>query len=72
METDQDVYNFLKSPEINMIAVFVSAQIFVWVYLMWWGLWELLVHLEDPNLNLLNKPWYQSLMIYMINYQVKF
>lgn len=56
METDQDIYNFLKSPEVNILAVFISAELFVWSYLIWWGIWETLVHLFDPNLNLNNPP----------------
>jgi hypothetical protein len=56
MDSDQDIYNFLSSPEVNIVAVFLSFEAFIWTFLIWWGIWWLLEFLYDPSMKLLNIP----------------
>ena len=56
MNFEQDVYNLLKSPEVNIVMTFFSVEIFVWIYLAFWGIWEFWVYIYDPKLKILNVP----------------
>jgi len=46
----------LDTPEANIVAVFFSLEIFVWVYLGMWAIYEYMVYIDDPKLRIGNIP----------------
>ena len=56
MNFESDVHNFLASPETNIMATAISVSLFIWIYMAWWGLWEVLVWMYDPNMRIGNIP----------------
>ena len=56
MNFESDVHNFLAAPETNIVMTAISVSLFCWIYLAWWGVWEVLVWMYDPSLRIGNVP----------------
>jgi hypothetical protein len=54
MNFESDVHNFLDSDIVRIIMAFLTVQVFLWTYILFWSFWELWDYAYDPNLCLFN------------------
>jgi len=55
-QSDEDTYNLLNSPQMNIVATFIAVQIFIWTYLGIWSWHDQMLFDYDPALHILNDP----------------